>query len=187
MKIGILGGSFDPPHIGHLLVARQTREIFGLDEVWLMPYFAHNWDKNVASASDRLAMAKMLEEEGIRASDVEIVSGHKNYTIETVAVLKRLFQHNFYWIVGSDILSEFKRWKEADQLTKEVKFLVFPRTGHDLTAPLPPGFTIVNSPELATSNFSSTLIRKRLAKGLSVSGLIPGPVLDYIHLHGLYK
>ena len=69
MKIGILGGSFDPPHFGHLLVARQVREIMGLDEIWLMPYFAHNWDTTITAATDRLAMTRLIEEPGVRVSN----------------------------------------------------------------------------------------------------------------------
>jgi len=188
MKIGILGGSFDPPHIGHLLVARQTREIVHLDQVWLMPYFAHNWDPTVSAASDRLAMTKLIEEEGVKASDSEILRKEKSYTIDTSRRLKEQFpKYNFFWIVGSDVLPEFHRWKDSKTLPKEVSFLVFPRNGHPLPGQLPEGFDAVTSPELVTSNLSSTIIRGRISKGLSIVGLIPSSVLTYIEEHGLYR
>ncbi len=188
MHIGILGGSFDPPHIGHLLVARQTREIVGLDEVWLMPYFAHNWDTTVTLANHRLAMTKLLEEDGIKASDEEIKREEKSYTIDTVRRLKNKFSsHEFFWIVGSDILPEFHRWKEPEALAHDVTFLLFPRNGHPLPERLPKGFQTVSSPELVTSNVSSTIVRSRLTKGLSVSGMIPEGVISYIQRSTLYR
>jgi nicotinate-nucleotide adenylyltransferase len=186
MRIGILGGSFDPPHFGHLLLARQTREIAGLDEVWLMPYFAHNWDETVSAAADRLAMTRLIEEPGIKASDVEIREHSKSYTIDTVRRLKAKHPHDFYWIVGSDVVGEFNRWKNHDILAREVQFLVFPRHGHPVSSALPQGFTLVNSPDLVTSNISSTIIRKRLQRGHSVIGLVPERVLAYIGKHKLY-
>lgn len=186
MKVGILGGSFDPPHFGHLLVARQTREIVGLDQVWLMPYFAHNWDTTVSAASDRLAMARLIEEAGIMVSDEEVKQSVKSYTIETIRRLKSKYPHEFFWIVGSDVISEFARWKEPEALVKEVRFLVFSRNGYPLPQVLPPGFRAVSSTDIVTSNVSSTIVRNRLRKGLSVVGLIPEAVLGYIHEHGLY-
>lgn len=186
MKVGILGGSFDPPHFGHLLVARQTMEIVGLDEAWLMPYFAHNWDTTISKADDRLAMARLIEEPGIAVSDEEIRSRKTSYTIDTVDRLRSKYAHNFYWIVGSDVLPEFSRWKNPDQLVKEVTLLVFPRNGYPLPTSLPVGFRPVSSPELVTSNVSSTIVRNRLVKGLSVVGLIPERVIAYIRKNGLY-
>lgn len=188
MKIGILGGSFDPPHFGHLLVARQTREVAGLDELWLMPYFAHSWDVTVSKARDRLAMAKLIEEPGIKVSDEETRQEVKSYTIDTVRRLKEKYPNDeFYWIVGSDVLGEFDRWKEYEMLKKEVAFLVFPRNGYPVPKELPHGFQLVSSPDLVTSNISSTIVRKRLQKGHSVVGLVPEGVLGYIQNHTLYN
>lgn len=187
MKIGILGGSFDPPHFGHLLVARQTREIIGLDEVWLMPYFAHNWDTTVSTAEDRLALANLIEEPGIKVSDLEIKRGTKNYTVDTVRQLKKNYPHEFFWIVGSDILSEFNRWHGHEELVKETTLLLFPRNGFPIPEVLPMGFRAIRSPELVVSNLSSTVVRNRLVKGLSVVGLIPKPVISYIQTHHLYN
>ncbi len=187
MKIGILGGSFDPPHFGHLLLARQTREIMGLDEIWLMPYFAHSWDPTLSPAADRLAMAKLIEEPGIVVSEEEIGERTTNYTIDTVRRLKTKNHHTFSWIVGSDILEEFERWRDHDALSEEVPFLVFPRNGYPTSSALPPGFTLIDSPDIITSNISSTIVRKRLQQSHSVVGLIPADVLAYIHEHGLYK
>jgi len=187
MRIGILGGSFDPPHFGHLLLARQTREIVGLDEIWLMPYFAHSWDPTLSKVEDRLAMARFIEEPGIMVSEEETGEQTKNYTIDTVRRLKARYQHKFFWIVGSDILGEFERWKDHEALSREVPFLVFPRNGYPTSSTLPPGFQLIDSPDIITSNISSTVVRKRLQQAHSVVGLVPENVLSYIREHGLYK
>jgi len=187
MRIAILGGSFDPPHFGHLLVARQTREIIGLDEVWLMPYFAHSWDPVVSPVADRLAMARLIAEPGLAVCDLESSRRGKSYTIDSVRELKARYPHEFFWIIGSDVLPEFSRWKDAALLTKEVAFLVFPRNGYPIPGVLPPGFTGVGSGDLVTSNLSSTIVRNRLIKGLSVVGLIPEAVIDYLEKHKLYR
>jgi nicotinate-nucleotide adenylyltransferase len=186
MKIGILGGSFDPPHFGHLLLARQTREIVGLDEIWLMPYFAHSWDPTLSPAEDRVAMARLIEEPGIVVSEEETSQKTINYAIETVRRLKAKSTHEFFWIVGSDILGEFARWRDHEALSKEIPFLVFPRNGYPTSTALPPGFQLIDSPDIITSNISSTVVRKRLQQAHSVVGLIPEGVLSYIHEHKLY-
>ncbi len=186
MKVGILGGSFDPPHIGHLLVARQTREMLGLDEVWFMPYFAHNWDATSSSPADRLAMTQLIVEPGIEASDEEVKQSGKSYTIDTVRRLQRRFNHEFFWIVGSDLLPEFSLWKEAQELAKLIRFLVFPRLGHLIPDKLPDGFISILSQDLVITNISSTRVRQRIKHGLSVVGLISDEVGKYIDDYRLY-
>lgn len=186
MRVGILGGSFDPPHLGHLLVARQTKKIMNLDQVWLMPYFAHGWASTSSSPEHRFAMTKLIQEEDIIASPEEIKIPTKNYTIETIRRLKEKYPHDFFWIIGSDILPELERWKEHQQLTKEVAFLIFPRNGYPLPKRLPVGFRLISSADLITSNISSAIIRGRIRKGLSVKKLIPKAISMYIQKHNLY-
>lgn len=187
MRIGILGGSFDPPHAGHILIARQVRKLMKLDEIWLMPYYKHSWDSTASSAKHRFVMAKLIEEKGIIVSAEEIKSKRKSYTIQTVRRLKRKYPHVFFWIAGSDILSDFKRWRKHEELIKEIKFLVVPRKGFSPRSKLPKGFLFISSPEFVTSDISSSIIRHKIKDGLSVDGLIPKPVLLYIQKHKLYQ
>lgn len=187
MRIGILGGSFDPPHIGHILIARQVKKLMGLDEIWLMPYYKHSWDSTVSSAKHRFAMAKLIEEKGIIVSSEEIKSKRKNYTIQTARRLKRKYPHAFFWIVGTDILSDFKKWRKHEELTKEIKFIVVPRKGFSVEPKLPKGFLFISSPEFVTSDISSSIIRRKIKDGLSVDGLIQKQVLLYIQKHKLYQ
>lgn len=187
MRIGILGGSFDPPHLGHILVARQVKEVMELDGIWLMPYFRHSWEPTPSSAKHRFNMTRLVEEKGITASGEEINYKRKSYTIETIRRLKRKYSHAFFWIIGSDILVDFKRWKEHDQLIKELKFLVVVRNGYPLPSRLAKAFQPVSSPGFITTNISSSIIRYRIRKNLSVEDLIPRAVFSYIQKYNLYQ
>jgi|SRR3989344_2824477 len=187
MRIGILGGSFDPPHFGHLLVARQAKEVLNLDQIWLMPYFMHSWDSISSSAKHRFNMTKLIEETGISACDEEIKYKRKSYTIETIRRLKIKYPHTFFWIIGSDVLTDFKKWKEHDNLIKEIKFIVVSRNGYRLPSKPPKGFQLVSSPQFIANNISSLIIRNRVRKNLSVNNLVSKLVLSYIQKYNLYK
>src|SRR5581483_6286412 len=106
MKIAILGGSFDPPHLGHILIARQVIERANMDEVWLMPNYntsAHHavFQKKLSPVADRLAMATLLEQKKIKASDFEIENNQKSLAIVTLTLLSKQYpEHTFYWITG---------------------------------------------------------------------------------------
>src|SRR5579862_1050382 len=118
MKIGILGGSFDPPHFGHLLIAQQVIEQAGLDQVWLIPVFntaaQHKiFQKKLSSSENRFFMSKLLENKKIKASDFEINKNKKSLTIETLKKLTKEYpEHTFYWILGSDRLPTFHLWDD---------------------------------------------------------------------------
>lgn len=187
MRIGILGGSFDPPHFGHILIARQIKKLMKLDEVWLMPYAKHSWDSTVSSANHRFSMTKLVEEKGIIASNEEIKSKTKNYTIQTVRQLKKKYPHVFFWIIGSDILPDFKKWKNHEKLVKEIKFIVAPRKEFPFPSKIQKGFFFISSPEFVTSDVSSSAVRRNINKGLSVTKLVSKPILSYIQKHKLYK
>lgn len=187
MRIGILGGSFDPPHFGHMLVARQVKDALSLDKIWLMPYFMHTWDSTPSSAKHRFNMTKLIEEKEINACDEEIKHKRKSYTIETVRRLKRKYPHTFFWIIGSDVLTDFKKWKEHGNLVKEVEFLVVIRNGYQLPLNLPKGFQLICPPQFISTNVSSSIIRDRIRKNLSVNNLVSKSVLSYIQKNNLYK
>lgn len=187
MRVAILGGSFDPPHFGHLLVARQTLE-FGpeIDQVWLMPCFSHPWRKPVAGISHRIKMARFLESQGIKVSDFEAKQKGVNYTIKTVRLLKRKLPYRFFWLIGSDLLKDFSKWREAEKLIQETRFLVFPR-GEMLKTLLPQGFQLISSEILVVSNLSSSIIRERIKRDLPIKGMVPEGVEKYIKRYKLYS
>lgn len=186
MRVAILGSPFDPPHNGHLLMAKQTID-FGprLDEVWLMPDFAHPWRKQIASARERLRMAGFLTSDKVRLSDLAIKKGGISFTIDIVRELREKFSHHFFWLIGSDTLKSFDKWKEAKNLLKEIPFLVFNRLDYPVRKS-PPGFILINSPLLVCTDISSSKVRERVRRGLSISGMVPENVEKYIKEHKLY-
>lgn len=188
MNIAILGGRFDPPHWGHFWVASQVLERGpNINKIWLMPTHIHPWKASVAESQDRLIMAKFLETAQIKASSIEIDKGGTSFTIETIRFLKENYQeHQFFWIVGSDAIADFAKWRHAQKLANLVPFLVFPRSGYPIKL-LPFGMKKIDGEEIIQTNLSSTHIRDRLQKGLSIYGLVPSEVEEYIKQKHLYQ
>jgi nicotinate-nucleotide adenylyltransferase len=187
MTIALFGGRFDPPHYGHLLVAEQVLEKMPqIDQVWLLPANTHPWKKMVAAASHRLNMTKFLEMGRIKVSDLDIKRGGQTYTIETIRILKKETANRYFWLCGSDTIKEFHRWKDFQELVKLIPFLVFPRSGHQIKD-LPQGFSLIRNKNLITTSLSSTMVRERIKNGLSITGLVPEEVEEYIRKHNLYK
>jgi nicotinate-nucleotide adenylyltransferase len=187
MKIAILGGRFDPPHIGHFLVAQQVLDFRpDIDKVLLVPAFQHQWKPIVASPKDRLEMLQSFVTPQIEISDVEIKRGGISYSIDTIKKVKEQTGAEIFWIVGSDILAEFHKWEKADELLKLATFLIFPRDPYSLPATIPNGFEVIRSKKLLTTNFSSTLVRERITQGKSIKNIVPESVEVYIKEHKLY-
>lgn len=130
MKIGILGGTFDPPHMGHLTMARLAKEALELDEVMLIP--AHRnplKDRRVTDGRLRLQMtaALAMQEDWLSISDLEIERGGKSYTIETVRELQLIRPARYWVLMGSDSYRHIASWREADKLAEMCRFGVFDR------------------------------------------------------------
>ncbi|MFH1832673.1 MAG: nicotinate (nicotinamide) nucleotide adenylyltransferase [Candidatus Levyibacteriota bacterium] len=188
MKIAILGGRFDPPHIGHWLIAKQALEQRPeIDEIWFMPAFKHQWKEILTSVKDRMIMLGFMKNNRIKISDIEIKREGISYSIDTIKEIKKKYKHQIYWIIGSDILSEFNRWNKKEELTKLTTFLVFPRDPYAIPKNLPKGFEVLKGKNLIVTNLSSTLIRQRIKKHLPISNLVPKGVEEYIKKHELYK
>ena len=188
MKIAILGGRFDPPHIGHFLIAQQTLDFYPeIDKVVFVPAYKHAWSPIVASPQDRIAMLQSSLQSRMEVSDIEIRRKRVSYTIDTIKEIKKITKADIYWIVGADILPEFKKWKEHEELVKLAKFIVFPRNPHDLPKRVPKGFEIISSSKILTTSFSSSIIRERIKKGETIKYFVPKHVGDYIRSHNLYE
>lgn len=187
MKIAVLGGRFDPPHVGHLLIAQQVLEKRpDIKDVWFIPANIHQWKETEATAKQRLDMLQYFENDRMKISDTEITRGGISYTIDTIAEIKEKFGHEIYWIVGADIVSEFDRWEKTEELTTLATFLVFPRNPYKLPQTLPKGFEIIDTKDLITTNLSSTIIRERIKKDLPITHLVPKKVEEYIKSKKLY-
>ncbi|MBI2621614.1 MAG: nicotinate (nicotinamide) nucleotide adenylyltransferase [Candidatus Levybacteria bacterium] len=187
MKLAVLGGRFDPIHTGHILVARQVLELVpDIDKVLFIPANKHQWKSTVADANDRMEMIKLCLEYKMEVSDIELKRKGISYSIDTIRALKQERGAQIFWIIGSDIVTEFDRWKKADELVKEATFLVFPRDPYDLPTNLPVGFELISGPNLLVTSFSGTAIRERVKTGKSIKYLVPEPVERYIKENKLY-
>lgn len=184
-KIGCLGLSADPPHCGHLAIARLLLKKKLVDEVWLIPCYEHSFGKLLCPSKHRWEMTKLLEESGIKACDIEILRKGKSYTADTVRILKEKYRgYQFFWVLGSDIVKSgsYKKWKDWQGLSLSVNFLIISRPGF-IAKELPSGFILV---EGSGSDISSTEIRKRIGRGLPIDNLVTPRIKKYIKKHNLY-
>jgi nicotinate-nucleotide adenylyltransferase len=204
MKIAILGGSFDPPHLGHLLIAEQIIEYAGVDQVWLMPNYSttsHHevFQKHLSPAEDRLAMTKLLINDQIKVSDFELKHNKESLTITTLRELSRKHpEHIFYWVTGSDKLDTFNLYDDWQEIIWKYHLIIFPRE-HMLwhleervkealqLQKIPENVIVLHDKNLILSNISSTAIRERIRKGLSIDFLVTPKVAEYIKKNKLYK
>lgn len=187
MTIAVLGGSFDPPHIGHYWIANQVLELRkDIAKVLLVPVNKHQWKEISSSPKDRLNMLKLIATQNIEVSNIEIERDGISYTEDTLRELKKEYE-KIYWIVGSDILNEYSKWDKRDEILNLATFLVFPRDECDLPETLPVGFELLSDSSLITTNISSTLIKDRIKKGLSISSFVTKGVEDYIREKKLYQ
>lgn len=183
MRIACLGTSANPLHSAHVLIIKQILKLNLADEVWIIPCRKHAFDKELLDWKYRWKMVKMLEKKGIKACDIEAKQKGKNYTINTVRSLKEKYpQHKFYWIIGSDLIANegYKKWKNWSQLKDEIQFLIVERPGYK-DVKITEKYFIKTG--IRGYNISSTLIRKRLKKSLSIDSLVPKKIAQYlIHL-----
>lgn len=180
MRVAILGTSSNPPHNDHIFIAREVLKQNFADEVWIVPCRYHVFNKPLWPRQYRWKMTKLLEENGIKACNIEIKRPGKSYTLDTVLLLKEKYpQHTFYWIVGSDLIvtGEYKKWKEWPQLKKEIKFLLIKRPGFSLALAREKCFIKTN---ICGSGLSSTLIRERLKKSLPIDSFMPKKIAQYV-------
>ena len=194
MNIGCLFGSFDPPHMGHVAIAKHMLKAAKLDQVWLVvtPQNPFKQDRKLSPEQHRLAMTRIavLGEPGLVASGFELDLPKPNYTTDTLAFMRQRWpQHIFSLIVGSDNLASLHTWKDPQSIVDNHPLLVYPRPGleeHLAQADMlyHPAVTLVqDAPMMDTS---STGIRVRLRNWKTVDGLVKPEVLAYIRQNGLY-
>ncbi len=180
MKIALLGGSFNPPHLGHRDAAFFVHEQLHDDEVWLMPSFHHPFGKAMVDFSHRVRMCELLAQKAgpwLKVSAVEQEVGGDGRTIDTLRyLLPRHPEARFRLVLGSDIVADLPKWKSWEEIQKLVEVTILNRAGFpDPRAVGPP-----------LSEVSSTEVRAALAKGERPKR-VPAEVLDYIQTHHLYR
>lgn len=184
MKIGLFGGVFNPPHFGHLMIARQVLDYTDIDEVWFLPNYGQNLPKNeVVPVEARFTMTKFLILPKTKVSTIEIDNKLSGKTIDLLPFLPE--GNTYTFIMGSDWLAGFTKWDRWEELLEKLPFLVFPRNDHP-TSPLYKNMKLLAHPNLITSNISSTKVRARIAARLSIDEFVPFAVAKYIKEHGLY-
>lgn len=195
MKYGIFGGTFDPPHLGHLEVARAALNHLELDEVIWIPNAKNplKQHKKSSSGKDRLAMVQraIAEEPQMSASDIEITRRGLSFTIDTVEELLMIMPGQVWVILGSDALAEIYDWKQPEKLAKLARFAAILRPPHDVPDALR------NVPELfhdkidwvpmPANPIRATDIRDRIERKLPIRDMVAPAVLNYIQEHRLYE
>ena len=188
-KIGLFFGSFNPIHVGHLIIANYMANFTELDEVWFVisPQNPFKEKKSLGNIYDRLEMVNLAIEgaEKLRASDIEFKLPQPSYTINTLVHLEEKYPNrDFVLIMGEDNLAGFTKWKNADIILRDYRIIVYPRPGYD-GGDLKdhPSVTMTNTPVM---ELSSTFVRKAIKEGKNIKFFIPDKVLEFIDKKGLY-
>ncbi|MGO8970156.1 MAG: nicotinate (nicotinamide) nucleotide adenylyltransferase [Myxococcaceae bacterium] len=181
MDVALIGGSFNPPHVGHLLAAHFVRATEPVDAVWLVPANQHPYGKHLVPFEHRRRMCELLcaDTPGwLGVSEVEQQLGGGGRTVDTLRQLSASYPgHRWTLVLGSDLFADFPNWKEPDTIRSLARLLVLNRAGHPCEAAVGP----------AMAHVSSSEVREALAEGRDVSHLVPRPVLAYAQAMGLYR
>lgn len=188
MKIGILGGTFNPIHIGHLILAEEVREKLKLDRIIFVPAYLppHKDNSDIASADARLMMVKLAIKGNkyLSVSDIEIKRNGRSYTIDTLKEFKKIYSKDeLYFVIGSDLLKYLDDWKDLDEIIKMVRFIVATRPGYPLEK-IPSHISTIPIRAVDISGFE---IRKAIKENKSFRYLVSEPVLKYIYKKRLYR
>lgn len=211
MKIAILGGSFNPPHICHVFVTQYVLTTSYVEQLWFLPCYKHAFGKILSPFHHRLEMCA-LAVASFRGDLVKVLSLERerqgtSWTIDTVRYLiQRYPEFDFTWIIGSDVLRELNKWKDFDQLQTLISFLVVPRAGafqktspatserrafpfwkeHHIMQQLQQQCQELEEQGLVLPNISSSFIRERVKQQQPIHHLVPRAVEEYIYTHKLY-
>ncbi|MBL7575234.1 nicotinate-nucleotide adenylyltransferase [Peptoniphilus asaccharolyticus DSM 20463] len=195
-KYGIMGGTFNPIHLGHLMISEYIREDMQLNEIIFVPT-GNPPHKKTTDAELRYRMVELAVEENqyFSISDIEVRNSDISYTVDTITKLEKELDGKIYFIIGSDTLFQLKTWKKIDLLFEKVEFICAIRPEYVSTQILDLELKYLKQKykaeihivETPLYEISSTDLRNRISKGKSVKYLIPDKVIDYIKEKELYK
>jgi nicotinate-nucleotide adenylyltransferase len=198
LKLGVLGGTFDPPHIGHLILAEEARQVLGLEQVLFVPAGAP-WRKagqELSAGEDRLAMVRLAlgDNPHFAVSTLEIEREGPSYTAETLAALHQELpaDSEIFFILGQDSLADLPNWRQPQRIISLARLAVAARSDWESAQPDAlekevPGISQrllwLDMPRI---DISATAVRERVRQGLSIRYWVPPAVEEYIRQHGLY-
>lgn len=188
-RLGVIGGTFDPIHIGHLVAASEALNAFSLDRVMFVPA-GRPWQKSThAEPEDRFMMTALGAAHHARfsVSRIELDRKGPTYTVDTLATLKDFFTAQVFFIAGADTVAEIGTWHNVEALGDLTEIIAVTRPGYSLdTREMAPGWPKVHTMEIPGLDVSSTMIRARIAEGKPIDYLVPPEVARYISRLGLY-
>jgi len=192
MKICLFGGTFDPPHIGHLLISQTICEVEEFDKILFIPAYNPPHKKDISPIDHRVEMVKLSISGNpkFEFSDIEIKREGISYTIDTIRALKKemnLTRENTYYLMGSDSLFEFHNWREPEAILNECQVIVAIRPGFrpsDIQHWILHRIQFANIPRY---EIASTTIRARWIENMTIRYMVTLPVWDYIHENKLYE
>lgn len=187
--VGIFGGSFNPVHKGHIMLAHFLSQSQYLDEVWLTlsPQNPFKVSKDLLDDNHRLAMLHLATEgiDGVGVCDIELSMPRPSYTINTLARLSQLYpEYEFKLVIGGDNWNLFDRWKDYQRIIDEYGVVVYPRPDYELKPIQDKNVVVVEAP---LADVSSTEIRHAIEQGEDAGDMLPAGVWDYIKKNNLYK
>lgn len=195
MKIGLLFGTFDPPHAAHVAIAEHMRRTQGLDQVWLVvtPLNPFKQDRHISTEQHRLAMTSLAvhDHPGVESCGFELDLPKPNYTVDTLRFMRQRWpEHRFSLIMGSDNLEGFQRWKDPEEILDHHDVLVYPRPGAEMHVAVsafkdhPRVHLVTDAPIM---ELSSTRVREEFASGRYPVGAVAPEVIQYIREQALYR
>lgn len=188
-KVGLFFGSFNPVHVGHMIIANFLAEHSDLDKIWMVvsPHNPHKDKKSLANDYDRLHLLNIAigENDKIKASDIEFGLPKPSYTIDTLTYLKEKYPtKEFCLIMGGDNLGTFHKWKNYEIILRDHQIYVYRRPGYELgDLEHHEKVTILDAPLLS---LSASYIRKQIKEGKSIKYLVTEPVREFIDKEGMY-
>lgn len=188
-KVGLFFGSFNPIHIGHLIIANYIANFTFLDEVWFVvsPQNPFKEKKSLGNMYDRLEMVNLAIEgsDKLRASDIEFNLPQPSYTIDTLIYLSEKYpSKDFSLIMGEDNLENLSKWKNADIILRDYTIIVYPRPGYDAELKNHPSVTVTDAPVM---ELSSTFLRQSIKSKKDIKFYTPDKVIDFMEKKGLYQ
>ena len=186
-RIGLLGGTFNPPHMGHLIIAEQVGKQLGLDAVWFLPAHVppHKRVKHLAKVEERKKMIQSAigDNSFFKLDETDLKREGKSYTYDTIKQLKKEHpEKEFYFIIGGDMAESLSEWYRIDELVQMIQFVAVKRKGY--SADTDYSVIWVDCPLI---EISSTQIRKKISDGCTIRYLVPESTRKYIEKMGLYK